>query len=711
MTSSTPESILDKLKATLALVEVLKKENETCKDNFDQLTINCQNVEEKLEKLGKEYQIVCNEKASLLNDLDEQKEKLKRKLTEKEQEYLAQLKKPILQKDYELLKINIQHDVERQQKQKFGILEKETVKFRNLYYKIKREFESTQNDCELKISNMQRTLKEHEQAHEVAISNMKSKISMLQDNSEDTINIERLRSTQREKTELELRVRALLQELDQLRSEKEDLRLLSEQEERNHKRQLAEYIAASKGFHSEKESLQSKCYSMEEEMRLLLRKQDDTKEDCNRLRKELDKNLNLVEENAHRYNMETSDLKMQLIKEKTDNQNAIEDYRVKITSLKSEIIANNELIAELRDKISTIEKDSLEKIALVREDDWSKISLLETEKNELDKQLNTLKQRSVDIENRNDLIRKELDNECSRIKKQVVDLNSTTEVLESTNRSLLMDKEQANINIEQLRKRIDEKAVLLNNHASKLESLTRQISSTNEKLDSIEAEKKALQEQFDNIQDQLQREGEAYEHTIERQKLFYSKDKQALIQQIESATREKLSLLEKLETMENVLDKQQQLFESKINQLKDKLRIFKTESNDLKKLIENQRNEVVFVNVEHKEAEWVFVACSTALSRSIIKLIVPLLFYVVQSVSDKIVGSIMMFISFFVFTYYSTWVFIVPFLAPDHYLHSLFLPYEWAIRIPVLLLVVGISLIGGFVSFVLSKSVKAKKQS
>ncbi|KAJ3258564.1 Centrosomal protein of 83 kDa [Boothiomyces macroporosus] len=672
MASSTPESILEKLKATLALVEVLKKENETYKDNFDQLTINYENVETKLEKLGKEYQIVLNEKESLTNDLEEQKEKLKRKLAEKEQEYLAQLKKPILQKDYELLKINIQQDIERQQKQKFDIMEKETVKFRNLYYKIKREYESNQNECELKLSNMQRTMREQEQAHETAIANMKSKIAMLQDDSEDTINLERLRTTQREKTELELRVKSLLQELDQLRAEKEDLRLLSEQEERNHKRQLAEYIAASKGFHSEKESLQARCNAMEEEMRLLLRKQDDTKEDCNRLRKELDKNLNIIEENAHRYNMETSELKMQLIKEKTDHQNIVQEHKLKMTGLNSEIAANNELIAELRDKISNIEKESLEKIALVREEDWSKISLLESEKNELEKQLNSLKQRSVEMENRNDLIRKELDNECSRIKKQAVDLNATIEVLESTNRSLLMDKEQASINIEQLRKRIDEKSVQLNNHATKIDSLSRQLSTTNEKLDAVEVEKKALQEQFENIQEQLHREGEAYEHTIERQKLFHSKEKQALNQQIESITREKLLLLEKLETMENVLDKQQQLFESKIIQLKDKLKIFKTESNELKKLIENQRNEAV---------------------------------------SDKIVGSTMMFISFIVFTYYSTWVFIVPFLTPDHYLHSLFLPYEWAIRIPVLLLVIGIALIGGFVSYVLSKSAKSKKQS
>ncbi|KAJ3321603.1 Centrosomal protein of 83 kDa [Boothiomyces sp. JEL0866] len=672
MASSTPESILEKLKATLALVDVLKKENETYKDNFDQLTTNYQNVEGKLEKLGKEFQIVCNEKESLLGDLDEQKEKLKRKLAEKEQEHLAQLKKPILQKDYELLKINIQQDVERQQKQKFDILERETVKFRNLYYKIKREYESSQNECEIKLSNMHRTMKEQEQSHDIAISNMKSKISMLQDDAEDTINIERLRATQREKTELELRVKALLQELDQIRSEKEDLRLLSEQEERNHKRQLAEYIAASKGFHSEKEALQARCISMEEEIRLLLRKQDETKEDCNRLRKELDKNLNLIEENAHRYSMETSDLKMQLIKEKSDNENVIEDYKLKLTSLKSEITANHELINELREKISNTEKESLEKIALVREEDWSKISLLETEKNELEKQLNTMKQRTVEIENRNDLIRKELENECSRIKKQVVDLNAAIEVLETTNRSLLMDKEQSHINIEQLRKRIDEKTIQSSSQISKLDSLTRQLSAANEKLDAIESEKRAVQEQFENLQEQLHREGEAYEHTIERQKLFHSKEKQALTQQVESITREKLSLLEKLETMENVLDKQQQLFESKIVQLKNKLQIFKSESSDLKKMIENQRNEAV---------------------------------------SDKIVGSIMMFISFVVFTYYSTWVFIVPFLTPDHYLQSLFLPYEWAIRIPILLLVIGITFIGGFVSYVLSKSAKSKKQS
>nr|KAJ3420618.1 hypothetical protein HK105_005468 [Polyrhizophydium stewartii] len=64
-----------------------------------------------------------------------------------------------------------------------------------------------------------------------------------------------------------------------------------------------------------------------------------------------------------------------------------------------------------------------------------------------------------------------------------------------------------------------------------------------------------------------------------------------------------------------------------------------------------------------------------------------------------------------VFTYYSAWVFLLPFVREDHPLHNYFLPSEWAILIPVGLLVVGLTGIFGFISMVLLKTSAKKKLS
>ncbi|KAJ3195362.1 hypothetical protein HK101_000404 [Irineochytrium annulatum] len=88
-----------------------------------------------------------------------------------------------------------------------------------------------------------------------------------------------------------------------------------------------------------------------------------------------------------------------------------------------------------------------------------------------------------------------------------------------------------------------------------------------------------------------------------------------------------------------------------------------------------------------------------------------------QATSDRIVGAGLMAVSVFVFAYYTLWALILsfdsilPFLDDSNAIQGYFPPREYAIMIPVLLLVVGVTLIGGFISFVLMKSGSKKKKT
>ncbi|WVR04623.1 hypothetical protein IAU60_001634 [Kwoniella sp. DSM 27419] len=56
----------------------------------------------------------------------------------------------------------------------------------------------------------------------------------------------------------------------------------------------------------------------------------------------------------------------------------------------------------------------------------------------------------------------------------------------------------------------------------------------------------------------------------------------------------------------------------------------------------------------------------------------------------------MLLIATFVFVYYTTWALLLPFLPADSALHSLFPAREWAIRLPLFLLVSGVAAISLF---------------
>lgn len=119
---------------------------------------------------------------------------------------------------------------------------------------------------------------------------------------------------------------------------------------------------------------------------------------------------------------------------------------------------------------------------------------------------------------------------------------------------------------------------------------------------------------------------------------------------------------------------------------------------------------------------------------------------------DTLVGAGMLFVATAVFVYYTTWTLVLvsamkelcefketvkeelkeqnegnrvtrqiyrvhgridtpnqPFVDEPHFLYSFFPPREWAIRIPVILLLVGSTIIGSFIGVVLLRAAKEEK--
>lgn len=62
-----------------------------------------------------------------------------------------------------------------------------------------------------------------------------------------------------------------------------------------------------------------------------------------------------------------------------------------------------------------------------------------------------------------------------------------------------------------------------------------------------------------------------------------------------------------------------------------------------------------------------------------------------------------------VFSYYTAWVFLLPFLDEDNLLQSFFLPRDYAIKLPLLLLVLAILGVGSFVGNVLLKNAEKER--
>ncbi|CAF9903144.1 MAG: hypothetical protein HETSPECPRED_000131 [Heterodermia speciosa] len=75
---------------------------------------------------------------------------------------------------------------------------------------------------------------------------------------------------------------------------------------------------------------------------------------------------------------------------------------------------------------------------------------------------------------------------------------------------------------------------------------------------------------------------------------------------------------------------------------------------------------------------------------------------------DKLVGLAMLVLASVVFLYYTTWTLLMPFVDNGHPLHDFFPPRVWAIRIPVILILLGSAVVGSFLSLVMIRSNRKK---
>ncbi|EPQ63713.1 Dolichol phosphate-mannose biosynthesis regulatory protein DPM2 [Blumeria graminis f. sp. tritici 96224] len=71
---------------------------------------------------------------------------------------------------------------------------------------------------------------------------------------------------------------------------------------------------------------------------------------------------------------------------------------------------------------------------------------------------------------------------------------------------------------------------------------------------------------------------------------------------------------------------------------------------------------------------------------------------------DASVGLAMLIAASAVFLYYTAWTLLMPFVDSDHPLQNLFPPRVWAIRIPVILILLGSAVVGSFLSVVMIRS-------
>ncbi|KAH6571142.1 hypothetical protein BASA50_007878 [Batrachochytrium salamandrivorans] len=576
------EHILDKLRDALALVETVKAESECYKNNFEQLKENYATLQGAHEEVERKCSVIEKEKDISEKGSAKALHFWKQLLSEQGSE-LDQLKKQVhSQKSVEELRLELLAELDKSQKMKWELLNKDSEKYRELYYKTKRDVEALFLEKEQMKIHFDRDVKDIQSSKIQEIKIWEMRFLTIQQSIDIESDTERLRVVQREKLEIELKTTLLLSELDEVRAEKEKNKLDYEQSCRSHTRQLAEHLGEANALKTEKDSLQAKVVSLEQEVSMSLRRQDELGSECISLKKELEKANSRLEESAHQFNLDVSDMKMAALKGRTEHESHVCELKDKILELKSSIKLLNTNMRDMSQKLCNNEKEYLERCRLIREEEWTKISLLEGEKAEIERNLSSCRQRVLELENRDEVYRQQTSTEHDRLKLEIQELLCSQDALELSNRGLLTEKGNFQSELNHLQARCLELSTLASTSDSKLDEYKKKVSLQNEAISSLESSIQSHSHDFQALQDQSEKEREAFLHSLERQKSSLVHERLQSAKRIDALTKDNLKAQEKVKELDHNLVEQNAHFDNKVTSLKEKIRVYKSRIHELK---------------------------------------------------------------------------------------------------------------------------------
>ncbi|KAJ3299356.1 Centrosomal protein of 83 kDa [Borealophlyctis nickersoniae] len=581
-----------------------------------QLKCNYERLQERHDGFSKEYDICSKEKSALESHLTEQESYYKALVAAKTREVEEARSRGPQQKEIELVRLKLSKDFEAVQEKKWKNLGQEITKYRDMYYKLRREHEIVMAEFErqatveptalfaaasVKAAEHQSVQTELKQSHQEEMALLEARLSALRESIDSMTDSDRVRTLQRENGELQLKIQHLLSEIDQLRTvlvkptypqpkkraEKESLGVEHDQQTRLLQRRLVEEITLFKAVAAEKDAVVAKVNSLEIELKQSLKNQDQLSEENTQLSKELDKAKAMLEETVHKFNVEVSDMKLTVLKERGQTENEIGQSKAKLAEVKSSLKAASETIHDLHQKVCSADKTLLERVRAAQEEEWGKIARLEGEKAELEKQLGHVKERLREIEAAQDGYKKEANTDISRLKSQVSQLTSSNDALTTQTQSMASEKERLAAENDTMRCRVVELEAQLVALTQDVDGRQRGEAGLRDKISSLESALQAVQSDLTQTNEHLEKEREAYLHDLERQGSTWSKERHQLHQSLGDLRQERDNLTDTAQGLEESLLQHK----IKISQLKTRRKEFKEEIGSLRKRNEAEKTK------------------------------------------------------------------------------------------------------------------------
>ncbi|XP_047192511.1 centrosomal protein of 83 kDa isoform X7 [Scophthalmus maximus] len=384
--------------AGMELQKMLIDERMKCENH----RTNYQTLKAEHTSLQDEFMRSQGELKRLLSDRQAQQEKVQLLLVELRGELLdktRELEELRLQvmtpQQLELLRAQVQQEMEAPVRERFNKLEEEAEKYRSEYNKLRYENTIIKSQFDHQRAEHAHILEERKIRHEAELSHLEKDRADLvaqYQGSDPLRDVKRVEALLRDKAVLHVRLKGLEAEVAELRARNENSGQQAENVQRIQIRQLSEYQASGKSLEAERQSLRLQLERMEGELQLSHEQNSQLTGRLHKAEREVNSLTCEIESLKHSHKLEMASVKLECTRSKGEVERERDTLQGQMDGMQTDVEMLKAAVERHKDVAVKKEKEIVRKVQSAREEEFRKIATLHEEKLELENRLAALEQ-------------------------------------------------------------------------------------------------------------------------------------------------------------------------------------------------------------------------------------------------------------------------------------------------------------------------------
>ncbi|KAM9407160.1 centrosomal protein of 83 kDa isoform 1-T1 [Salvelinus alpinus] len=295
----------------------------------------------------------------------------------------------------ELLRAQVQQEMEGPVRERFNKLEEETEKYRSEYNKLRYDYTFLKSEFDHQREESARILEEKKIRFDAEVSRLerdREELMAQYQGTDPSRDGKRVESLLREKAQLHLRLKGLEAEVAELRAQRDNSGQQAENVQRIQVRQFAESQAAAKSLEAERQSLRLQLERLGSELQLSHEQNTQLTGRLHKAEREVNTLTSQVAGMRHSHKLEVANVKLECARSRGEVEREKDTLQGQMEGMQSDVEVLKGTVERQKEVLAERERELVRRVQAAREEEFHKTATVQEEKLVLEDRLAELEQ-------------------------------------------------------------------------------------------------------------------------------------------------------------------------------------------------------------------------------------------------------------------------------------------------------------------------------